>query len=52
MTKNDIVSYVIAVPGPFLFCADVPEELIQAAQAMNMGVEFGIHAFGFERTLS
>ena len=39
----------IAVPGPFLFCGDVPAELMKAAQAMNMGAEFGIHAFGFER---
>ena len=39
----------IAVPGPFLFCGDVPEELKQAAQGMNMGAEFGYHAFGFDR---
>ena len=38
----------IAVPGPFLFCGDVPEELKQATQAMNMGAEFGTHAFGLE----
>jgi hypothetical protein len=42
----------IAVPGPFFFCGDVPEELMQAAQAMNMGAEFGTHAFGFERSPS
>ena len=42
----------IAVPGPFFFCGDVPEELRQAAQAMNMGAEFGTHAFGFERSPS
>jgi quinol monooxygenase YgiN len=41
----------IAVPGPFFFCGDVPEELVQAAQAMNMGAEFGTHAFGFEHSL-
>ena len=29
-----------AFPGPFFFCGDVPEELRQAAQAMNMGAEF------------
>jgi len=39
----------IAVPGPFLFCGDVPDELKQAAQGMNMGAEFGYHAFGFDR---
>ena len=42
----------IAVPGPFFFCGDVPEELMQAAQGMNMGAEFGTHAFGFERSRS
>ena len=39
----------IAVPGPFFFCGNVPEELMQVAQGMNMGAEFGTHAFGFER---
>jgi hypothetical protein len=39
----------IAVPGPFYFCGDVPAELIQAAQGMNMGAEFSTHAFGFDR---
>ena len=39
----------IAVPGPFFFCGDVPEELMQAAIGMNMGAEFGTHAFGFVR---
>ena len=42
----------IAVPGPFFFCGDVPEELRQAAIGMNMGAEFGTHAFGFERSPS
>ena len=40
----------IAVPGPFLFCGDVPDELKQAAEGMNMGAIFGTHAFGFERS--
>ncbi len=39
----------IAVPGPFFFCGDIPEELKQAAIGMNMGAEFGTHAFGFDR---
>ena len=40
----------IAVPGPFFFCGDVPAELRQAAESMNMGAVFGSHAFGFERS--
>jgi hypothetical protein len=40
----------IATPGPFFFCGDIPGELVQAAQGMNMGAEFGTHAFGFERS--
>lgn len=40
----------IAVPGPFFFCGDVPEELKQAAINMNMGAEFSTHAFGFDRS--
>ena len=39
----------IAVPGPFFFCGDVPEQLKQAAIGMNMGAEFSHLAFGFER---
>ena len=39
----------IAVPGPFFFCGDVPEELKQAAIGMNMGAEFSTHAMGFVR---
>ncbi len=40
----------IAVPGPFFFCGDVPEELMKVAIDMNMGAEFGTHAFGFDRS--
>ena len=40
----------IAVPGPFFFCGDVPEQLKQAAIGMNMGAEFSAHAFGYERS--
>lgn len=39
----------IAVPGPFFFCGDVPAELRQAAEGMQMGAVFGQHAFGFSR---
>ena len=40
----------IAIPGPFFFCGEVPEDLKQAAIGMNMGAEFGTHVFGFERS--
>ena len=40
----------IAIPGPFFFCGDVPEQLKQAAIGMNMGAEFSTHAFGFDRS--
>ena len=40
----------IATPGPFYFCGDVPQELKQIAIDMNMGAEFGTHAFGFDRS--
>ncbi|MDH3202917.1 MAG: hypothetical protein OEM15_18665 [Myxococcales bacterium] len=39
----------IAVPGPFFFFGDVPEELQQATQQMQLGGEFSAHAFGFDR---
>ena len=41
----------IAVPGPFLFCGDVPEELKQAAIGMGLDATFAPHAFGFDRRL-
>jgi quinol monooxygenase YgiN len=40
----------IAIPGPFFFCGDVPADLRQAAEGMNMGAVFGTHAFGFSRS--
>ena len=40
----------IAVPGPFFFMGDVPAELRQAAEGMNMGAVFGSHVFGFSRS--
>ena len=40
----------IAVPGPFFFMGDVPDDLRQAAEGMNMGAVFGRHAFGFSRS--
>ena len=39
----------IAVPGPFLFFGDVPDELKQGTEQMGLGAEFATHAFGFDR---
>lgn len=39
----------IAVPGPFFFFGDVPQELQDATRSMGLGAEFGSHAFGFNR---
>lgn len=39
----------IAVPGPFLFCGDVPEELKQAAIGMGLDATFAPPIFGFDR---
>ena len=39
----------IAIPGPFLFCGDVPEELKQAALGMGLDATFATHLFGFNR---
>jgi len=41
----------IAVPGPFLFCGDVPEELKQAAIGMGLDAIFAPQIFGFDRRL-
>lgn len=40
----------IAVPGPFIFLGNVPDQLKQAAYGMNMGAIFATHAYGFERS--
>ena len=42
----------IAVPGPFLFCGNVPEELKQAAIGMGLDATFAPRIFGFDRRLS
>ena len=39
----------IAVPGPFFFFGDVPAELKQATEQMQLGAEFGTHVAGFDR---
>jgi quinol monooxygenase YgiN len=41
----------IAIPGPFLFCGDVPEELKQAAIGMGLDATFAPGIFGFDRRL-
>ena len=39
----------IAKPGPFFFLGNVPPELKQATQQMQLGAEFSTHAAGFDR---
>ncbi|MGI9621282.1 MAG: putative quinol monooxygenase [Acidimicrobiales bacterium] len=39
----------IATPGPFFFFGDVPTELKQATEQMQLGAEFSTHAAGFDR---
>ncbi len=39
----------VATPGPFFFFGDVPEEMQQATEQMQLGAEFGTHAAGFDR---
>lgn len=39
----------IAAPGPFFFLGDVPEEMKQATEQMQLGGEFATHAAGFDR---
>ncbi len=39
----------IATPGPFFFFGDVPQELQQATEQMQLGGEFATHAAGFDR---
>ena len=42
----------IAVPGEFLFCGEVPEEMKQAAIGMGLNATFAPGVFGFERAPS
>ena len=44
---NDLLQ--IAIPGEFLFCGDVPEEMKQAATGMGLQATFAPHVFGFDR---
>lgn len=39
----------IAIPGEFLFCGEVPEEMKQAAIGMGLQATFASRIFGFER---
>ncbi|MBX2873118.1 MAG: hypothetical protein KTR30_13485 [Saprospiraceae bacterium] len=39
----------IAVPGPFFFCGDVPEDIQQAAVGMGLDAVFAARIAGFER---
>ncbi len=39
----------IATPGPFLFLGDVPDEIKQATEQMQLGAEFSSHIAGFDR---
>ena len=39
----------IATPGPFFFFGDVPDEMKQATEQMQLGAEFSTYGFGFDR---
>ena len=39
----------IATPGPFLFFGEVPTEIKQATEQMQLGAEFSSHLAGFSR---
>ncbi|MGI9605157.1 MAG: putative quinol monooxygenase [Acidimicrobiales bacterium] len=39
----------IATPGPFFFLGDVPAEMKEATDQMQLGGQFATHAAGFER---
>lgn len=41
----------IAVPGEFLFCGNVPEEMKQAAIGMGLNATFAPRIFGFDRSV-
>ena len=40
----------VAVPGSFIFCGTVPDELKQAILGMRLNATFAPRLFGFERT--
>ena len=39
----------IATPGPFFFLGDVPAEIKEATEQMQLGGQFATHAAGFDR---
>ena len=39
----------VATPGPFFFMGEVPDELKQATEQMQLGAQFSTHAAGFDR---
>lgn len=39
----------IATPGPFFFFGNVPAEMKQATEQMQLGAEFSTHKAGFDR---
>ena len=39
----------IAIPGEFLFCGNIPEEMQQAALGMGLNATFAPKIFGFSR---
>ena len=39
----------IAVPGPFFFFGEVPQQLKDATEQMQLGAEFALHTAGFDR---
>lgn len=39
----------IAIPGEFLFCGEIPEEMKQAAIGMGLKATFAPPVFGFQR---
>lgn len=39
----------VAVPGPFLFCGNVPEPMQKAAIGMGLDATFAPNIFGFKR---
>lgn len=39
----------IAIPGEFLFCGEIPEEMKQAAIGMGLNATFAPRIFGFKK---
>ena len=39
----------VATPGPFFFLGEVPDEMKQATEQMQLGGEFATHMAGFDR---